>query len=178
VKITRNGKDYFMPVLGDVHEDKDIFGSHAKEHWHMDYRFMRLDIYGKHISKKPSTWDKREAAGKPIWDRSKQNEKVKYNTNTADNEIFYKRLKCVKNHYHLDWEYSENCSYFSNFHEIVELQTLRAAYCGKELILKEGEYFCPHRGTKVDVTNVNEKGEIHCPAHLLKFDKDSLKSII
>jgi hypothetical protein len=167
-----------MPILGDVHEDTDTFGSHAKEHWHIDYRFVSRDVYGCFVPNFPSPIEKRDITGTLIWDRSKQLEMHRSQINTADNEIFYKRFRCKRGHTHLDWEDDVYGGDNASFHSIPAFQKMRSAYCGKELILKEGEYFCPHRGTKIDVTNVNEKGEIHCPAHLLKFDKESFKSII
>jgi hypothetical protein len=97
----------------------------------------------------------------------------------SNGEIVYKTLRCKRNHTHLDWEHLP-CSQESSaasFDTKTPLIELRSAFCGKPLVKSDGEYFCPHKGTKVDVKNINSFGEVLCPAHLLKFDAKTLKAI-
>lgn len=184
--VLMDGK--LMPVMGDAHEDREFFPS-ASKHWHVDHRFTTpkqqkimmpyLGLYDNGLNKCFEAFKK---IGNVVWDITDPTLPEDYelrDSRCSKGEIFYKTLRCKRKHTHLEWEHLD-CnkeSAVAAFETKKPLVELRSAYCGKSLVESNGEYFCPHKGTKVDTKNVNAFGEILCPAHLLKFDEKTLKAI-
>jgi hypothetical protein len=175
-----------MPILGDTHEDREFFPE-APKHWHVDHRFtskkqqdlmMPLLI----LRQKSECFTAIHKIGNVVWELQDPTFPDFYKKNEprrSNGEVVYKKTKCRAENTHTNWEHFE-CNQESkvvSFETKEPLMKLRSAYCGKSLIESNGEYFCPHKGTKVDVSSANEHGEVHCPAHLLKFDEKTLKSI-
>jgi hypothetical protein len=181
-----NGK--LIPILGDAHEDREFFPL-ASRHWHVDHRFTtnrqqafmmpNLSLY---VDDFFECFEAFKKIGNVVWDITDPTFPESYelrDPRCSNGEIVYKTSRCKRKHTHLEWEHLP-CSQESSaasFDTKTPLIELRSAFCGKTLVESNGEYFCPHKGTKVDVKNINSFGDILCPAHLLKFNAKTLKAI-
>lgn len=159
-------KNVLLPINTVLHEDKDYINFEPL-HYHIDWRFVPIRLYNR-ICKDIDLADYfiRSEASKII---QLFGNNLEANT---DGKVYYKTIKCKRG-------YSNNQFHFRfpNAYNGWPAK-LQSAFCGEQLRLNErGQYVCPHKGAIIDLKHVDEKGYAVCPAHLLRFNTETLKAI-
>lgn len=155
----------YLPVSTPMHDDIEIIKFTAK-HWHIDWRFVSNRIYKRIIDSDREVFEQ-------VKNVIVEKETDYYTTHQAiDNTVKYLTRKCVRKPLANVFHNVEKIKYYSWPYN------LQKAYCGEHLRKNEfGQYVCPHKGAIIDLKYVDENGHAVCPAHLLKFNTETLLAI-
>lgn len=138
------------PVIGPLHEDREIFGF-DQDHYHIDARFLprtyrriyRVFQYALHAHYWAHHFAANEGKPPPV----------------LPAPVLLKR-KCIRSHVPYDppWERAA-----------VPIGTLRKAFAGHQCAAGKGGWICPHR--KASLGSIQPVGGvITCPLHGLRID--------
>jgi hypothetical protein len=151
VRYSWHGRMSDWPVFGPLHSDAEFFDFPWK-HYHVDIRFLsdaELRIIGRKFAPEPDAlfYGIARAYGAPLASRDK----------AEHPQPGVRRRKC-----HRQWDYYPHG-------DKAAVIALRAAFSDKQLIQKDGDLLCPHRGVSLATIPPDENGVITCPLHGLKW---------
>ena len=156
-----------IPINTPLHEDKDYINFNVL-HFHIDWRFLNTKIYTDCCidMHEPSYEIKSQVKDVLIIESAALGK-------LADTKVFYKNVKCKRSYnnniFHIEFPIMYHCNWPTK---------LQIVFCGDHLRINEnGQYVCPHKGAIVDLNHKDENGHAVCPAHLLRFNTQTLKAI-
>ena len=161
-------KAWWIPVLGPLHEDREIIGF-MDVHWHVDYRFLPTAVRKRlRDLKVHPAWDVFDTPVTkvvPVGWSEHHGRKVGYLPEGQPPETYMRdrRVKC-KADYPAD-PFAEVASWFAD---------LEAAYADRSL--KAG-LICPHRGADLSTFTPDEEGCVTCPLHGLRWHIETGKLV-
>lgn len=153
---------YFLPVLGDLHEDKDIIKVPG-QHWHIDWRFVTPRMLA--VMDWETVIEKGRCFGHALFQRHPEFQRY--------HEYGARRMRCVrampeyKDEVHRGYTVRDG---MSQTFKIPWLKALEAAFAGTRAECLR----CPHRGLPLNGLPVEPGNVVTCRGHGLRWSLDTL----
>lgn len=167
--------DEYCPVNTHLHEDSKIIKFKYK-HWHIDWRFVSRPMHKRKVVEtdfnRKDGMIKSEAAQIIVLDE------IDFNLNsTTDHNIYYKRLKCKRQYLAGGFHGTPYYQNITNTNKENWIDCLAETFSGSKLKEINGQLICPHKGAVIDRNCKDADGNFVCPAHLLRFNPETLEAI-